>query len=76
MSLKDQKTLRVVLCDNSSSQNKYDSLAALLNGGYAVTCTTGERAVSPADNSDILVLGDLESGTQLEAEDPNRNAQA
>ena len=73
MSLKDQKTLRVVLADSSSPQSRYDSLSALLNNGYAVTCATGERPVSPADHSDILVLGKLDA--PVEAEDPSRNAQ-
>ena len=72
MSLKDQKTLRVVLADSPSAQSRYDSLSALLNNGYSVTCATGERSVSPADSSDILVLGQLEA--PVEAEDPTRNA--
>ena len=72
MSLKNQKTLRVVLADSPSAQSRYDSLSALLNNGYSVTCVTGERSVSPADSSDILVLGQLEA--PVEAEDPTRNA--
>ena len=54
-------------------QNRYDTLATLLNNGYAVTCPTGERSVSPADQSDVLVLGN--PGAAVEAEDPSRGAQ-
>ncbi len=75
MMLKDQKTLRVVLADSPSSPTRYDSMAALLKNGYAVTCSTGERPVSPADHSDILVLGNLEEGAPLAAEDPSRGVQ-
>jgi Pyruvate/2-oxoacid:ferredoxin oxidoreductase delta subunit len=73
MSLRDQKTLRVVLADSSTAQTSYDALTALLNNGYAVTCNTGERSVAPVDHSDILVLGNF--AASLDAEDPNRNAQ-
>ena len=58
--------LRVVLHEGAgsrplASERRAAILRTLLERGYAVTCTTGDGQVSPADESDLLVL--RESGT-------------
>ena len=62
MSLKDQSTLRVVLYEGEGAQaldanERFTSLTALLERGYAVTRTTTQGQVAPADRTSLLVLG-------------------
>ncbi len=62
MSLKDQTTLRLVLYEGRGSQalepaERWATLTALLENGYAVTRTGGDGAVAPPDRSALLVLG-------------------
>ncbi len=62
MSLRDQSTLRVILYEGEGAQpieaaDRFSAMTALLERGYAVTRTGGERAVAPADGSAVLVLG-------------------
>ena len=62
MSLKDQSTLRVVFYEGDGAQpldadERFASLTALLERGYAVTRTTTNGSVAPADRTSLLVLG-------------------
>ncbi len=62
MSLKDQSTLRVVFYEGDGAQpldadERFSSLTALLERGYAVTRTTTHGSVAPADRTSLLVLG-------------------
>lgn len=65
MALADQTTLRIVLYEGNGAaalapEERYSVLNALLTQGYAVTRASGERTVSPADKSSVLVLGRFE----------------
>ena len=67
MSLRDQSTLRVILYEGAGAQpldaaDRFTALTSLLERGYAVTRTSGERAVAPADRSAVLVLGKFADG--------------
>jgi len=67
MSLRDQSTLRVILYEGEGAQpldatERFTALSSLLERGYAVTRTSGERAVAPADRSPVLVLGKFAGG--------------
>ncbi len=62
MPLRDQFTLRVILYEGEGAQpldaaERFTALTSLLERGYAVTRTSGERSVAPADCSPVLVLG-------------------
>ncbi len=62
MSLKDQSTLRVVLYEGDGAQpldasERFTVMTALLERGYAVTRTTTQGCVAPADRTSLLVLG-------------------
>jgi Pyruvate/2-oxoacid:ferredoxin oxidoreductase delta subunit len=64
MALRDEKTLRVVVYEGAGSEpieaeNRFAAMQALLTNGYSVTRTTGERAVTPNNQSDILALGNF-----------------
>lgn len=73
MSLHDQTTLRVVLYEGTgsqplSSEERFTALSTLLQRGFGVTRTAGERPVAGADRSPLLVLGRFEGATP-ESED-------
>jgi Pyruvate/2-oxoacid:ferredoxin oxidoreductase delta subunit len=75
MSLKDQSTLRVVLYEGEGAQSldaneRYAALTALLERGYAVTRTTTQGSVAPADRTSLLVLGKF-NGPAPQAQDAN-----
>ncbi len=75
MSLKDQSTLRVVLYEGDGAQpltpdERFTALTALLEGGYAVTRTTTQGSVAPADRTSLLVLGKF-NGPAPQAQDAN-----
>ena len=67
MSLKTENTLRIILYEGSGAQplpagERFDTLTVLLDNGYAVTRTTGQGQVAPADRSSLLVLGRFDDG--------------
>src|SRR5689334_7932297 len=62
MSLKDQSTLRIVLCESEPGQpmavaDRFSTVRSLLEKGYAVTRADGQRAVAQLDEHPMLVLG-------------------
>jgi Pyruvate/2-oxoacid:ferredoxin oxidoreductase delta subunit len=62
MSLKEESTLRVVLFEGEGtepieSSNRVAAMTALLERGFAVTRSTGQGTVAPADRTSVLVLG-------------------
>ncbi len=75
MSLKDQKTLRVVLYEGKDSEplsadNRFTTFKALLERGFAVARANGERAVaSSAPRDAVLVLGQFGGRPPVEARD-------
>ena len=65
MSLRDQTTLRVVLYEGKgtrslSAADRFVALEGLLGKGYAVTCTTDERAAFNSALPEVAVLGHFE----------------
>jgi Pyruvate/2-oxoacid:ferredoxin oxidoreductase delta subunit len=75
MAIAEETTMRIVLYEGEgavrlSAQERGAALLALLEKGYAVTCA-GAGAVSPADESSLLVLGRFNNGQVPEAEDIN-----
>jgi Pyruvate/2-oxoacid:ferredoxin oxidoreductase delta subunit len=73
MSLKDQTTLRVVLYEGDGAQplesnERFSTIAALLERGYSVTRTTTRGNVAPADRTSLLVIGRF-GGVPPQAED-------
>ncbi len=75
MSLKDQSTLRVVLYEGEGAQplttdERFTAMTALLERGYAVTRTTTQGSVAPADRTSLLVLGKF-NGPAPQAQDAN-----
>jgi Pyruvate/2-oxoacid:ferredoxin oxidoreductase delta subunit len=79
MAIADETTLRIVLYEGEGAATldaaeRGSTLTALLEKGYAVTCT-GKGAVAPADDSALLVLGRFENGQAPEAEDANGDVQ-
>jgi Pyruvate/2-oxoacid:ferredoxin oxidoreductase delta subunit len=77
MSLTDEKTLRIVLYEGEGAEpmetvQRLETLSALLEGGFAVTCTRSRGPVAPADRSALLVLGRFPGGqfAQWEASEP------
>ena len=73
MSLKDQSTLRIVLYEGEGAQpldvnERFTALSALLERGYAVTRTTTQGSVAPADRTSLLVLGKF-NGPAPQAQD-------
>ena len=74
MSLKDQTTLRVVLYEGIGAQpleanDRFATMAGLLEKGFAVTRVAGEGRVAPADHASLLVLGRFDGGMPPRAED-------
>jgi Pyruvate/2-oxoacid:ferredoxin oxidoreductase delta subunit len=68
MSLKDQSTLRVVLYEGEGAQpldagERFATMTALLERGYAVTRTTSQGSVAPSDRTALLVLGKFGGAT-------------
>ncbi|MCI0540620.1 MAG: ferredoxin family protein [Verrucomicrobiales bacterium] len=75
MSLADQTTLRIVLYEGTGSEplpaeDRFGTMTALLERGYAVT-RTGQGRVAAADRSSLLVLGRFENARPPQAEDVN-----
>ncbi len=73
MSLKDQSTLRVILYEGDGAQpldasERFTAMTALLERGYAVTRTTTQGSVAPADRTSLLVLGKF-NGPAPQAQD-------
>jgi Pyruvate/2-oxoacid:ferredoxin oxidoreductase delta subunit len=74
MSLKDQTTLRIVLYEGAGSerleaQDRFATVTALLEKGFAVTRAGGEGDVARPDHSWLLVLGRFEGGRPPQGED-------
>ena len=75
MAIAEETTLRIILYEGDgaetlAAEERGSTLVALLEKGYAVTCA-GDGAVSPADESSLLVLGRFRNGQVPEAEDVN-----
>lgn len=76
MSLADETMLRVVLYEGSGSEpflsdDRFNTVQALLEKGFALTRAGGGGRVSPPDRSALLVLGRFADGRAPEAEDAN-----
>jgi Pyruvate/2-oxoacid:ferredoxin oxidoreductase delta subunit len=74
MAIKDQTTLRIVLYEGEGAQplaaaDRFSTMTALLEKGYAVTRTGGSGRVAPADRSSLLVLGRFNDGKAPQGED-------
>ena len=75
MAIADETTLRIVLYEGEgaatlAASERCSTLTALLEKGYAVTCT-GEGVASTTDGSALLVLGRFENGQAPQGEDAN-----
>ena len=73
MPLRDQPALRVILYEGAGAQpldsdERFATMTALLERGFAVTRTGGERAVAPPDRSTMLLLGRFDDGAAPEFE--------
>ncbi len=67
MALRDSPALRVLLYEGEGAQplgaaDRFSTLTALLERGYAVTCADGARPVAPADATPLLVVGRFDGG--------------
>ena len=74
MSLKEQTILRVALYEGSGSQplganDRFATLTALLEKGFAVTRLANEGKVAPPDRNSLLVLGRFDGGIAPQAEE-------
>lgn len=72
MSLKTDSTLRVVLYEGEGSaplQNRYATMSALLERGYAVTHSTSGGRVAPQQRGSVLVVGNFSAGQPPQVED-------
>lgn len=74
MSLQGQTTLRVVLyeglgAESLSGTDRFSAMNLLLERGFTVTRAAGNRAVSSADESALLVLGRFADGRVPQGED-------
>jgi len=74
MALPDQTTLRIVLYEGTGAQSltpedRYATLAALLERGFAVSRVNGQGQVAPHDRTELLVLGRFENGRPPHAKD-------
>lgn len=77
MSLQGQTTLRVVLYEGLGSESlsgtdRFSAMNLLLERGFTVTRAAGNRAVSSADESALLVLGRFADGRVPQGEDTQR----
>ena len=75
MAIAEETTLRIILYEGDraetlTAEERGSTLVTLLEKGYAVTCA-GNGAVSPVDESSLLVLGRFSNGQVPEAEDVN-----
>ncbi len=67
MSLRDQPALRVILYEGPGAHSleaadRFATMTALLERGYSITRTGGDRAVAPVDSSATLMLGRFADG--------------
>jgi Pyruvate/2-oxoacid:ferredoxin oxidoreductase delta subunit len=74
MSLKDQTTLRIVLYEGDGAHafetgERFATMTALLEKGFAVTRVAGDGRVAPADDTAMLVLGRFNQGRAPVGED-------
>ena len=74
MSLIDQTTLRVVLYEGAdslplSSEQRYATISALLEKGFAVARANGQGQLAPAQRNHLLVLGQFAAGQAPLVED-------
>ncbi|MBA4146800.1 MAG: ferredoxin family protein [Verrucomicrobia bacterium] len=65
MSLKDQKTLRIVLAE-TPVQTRFETLQKLLENGYTVTCTTESGSVATESPNVLLIQKDSAPGHIVE----------
>jgi Pyruvate/2-oxoacid:ferredoxin oxidoreductase delta subunit len=73
MPLLAEPTLRVVLYEGANAQplqaaERFSALSALLEKGFAVTCTVAGGRVAPHPRGSLLVLGKFAGGRSPEAE--------
>jgi Pyruvate/2-oxoacid:ferredoxin oxidoreductase delta subunit len=64
VSLKEQTTLRIILYEGagtapSAATDRFAALTALLEKGFAITCTGANGEVTPAEHNALLVLGNF-----------------
>jgi len=72
MSLKTDSTLRVVLYEGEGSaplNDRYATMSALLERGYAVTRSTSGGRVAPQQRGSMLVVGNFSAGQPPQIED-------
>ena len=74
MSLRDQTTLRIVLYEGDGANTlepteRFSTMTALLEKGFAVTRAAERGHVAPADKSSLLVLGRFLDGRAPKGED-------
>jgi Pyruvate/2-oxoacid:ferredoxin oxidoreductase delta subunit len=79
MSLKEENTLRIVLYEGSGSQpfdaqERFATMAALLERGYSVTVASRQGEVAPSDRASLLVLGRFDGNQPPVSEGPERGA--
>lgn len=80
MSLSESRSLRVVVYEGEGSdpltpESRFDTLSALLDGGFAVTRTDGRQAVAPNDRTSLLVLGRFQEGQSPEFDSGSSEAE-
>ena len=76
MSLREETTLRIVLYEGQGSQplnpeERFATLTALLDKGFAVTRPGANGRVAPADGAALLVLGKFHRGETPRADHAN-----
>jgi Pyruvate/2-oxoacid:ferredoxin oxidoreductase delta subunit len=79
MPIRDQATLRIVLYEGPdvaplSAPDRYDLLARLLDGGYAVTRVTGQGEVARHDRGSVVVLGRFAQNPPADGNDEHGTA--
>ncbi|HYE31570.1 MAG TPA: ferredoxin family protein [Methylomirabilota bacterium] len=79
MSIRDEKTLRIVLYEGAGAEpvpaeSRFAAVQALLVNGYSVTRTTGERPVNAHARNDVLALGNF--GGRAPASGPATDGEA
>jgi len=66
-------SMRVVIYEGAGSQplsadDRYDAVRAMLESGYAATCSSSDGQVGQADSRDLVVLGRFDSQTPFASE--------
>jgi NAD-dependent dihydropyrimidine dehydrogenase PreA subunit len=77
MSRLDTRTLRVILYEGTGAEplpvaDRLQTLSALLERGYSVSCANGSGPLSPPDRSHLLVLGRFPNPDQIQINAPGQ----